>query len=109
MESFYATCDLVVARAGGAVAELTATATPSIVVPGQFGSAGHQTGNARFLTEAGAAITLEESSLDTLPAIIEEILFLSPERLIEMRGAARRIARPDAARVIAQAMLGAST
>lgn len=107
MEMFYAACDLVVARAGGAVAELTATGTPAILVPGQFGSAGHQAGNARFLTESGAAVTLEESELGSLDALVDSILS-APNRLGEMRAAASRIARPAAARDIARAMVEAA-
>lgn len=106
METFYAACDLVVARSGGAVAELTATGTPSILIPGQFGSAGHQTGNARYLTEAGAAITVEESRLGSLHEVVEKLL-MSPDRLDEMRAATGRVARPGAARLIARAMMEA--
>ncbi|MGH8947641.1 MAG: UDP-N-acetylglucosamine--N-acetylmuramyl-(pentapeptide) pyrophosphoryl-undecaprenol N-acetylglucosamine transferase, partial [Acidimicrobiia bacterium] len=64
MELFYAACDLVVARAGGGVAELTVTSTPSILIPGEFGSSGHQTANAAFLNEAGAAKVLLQDHLD---------------------------------------------
>ena len=51
MELFYAASDLVLARAGGGVAELTVTATPSILIPGVFGSSGHQAANAAFLSK----------------------------------------------------------
>lgn len=104
METFYAACDVVVARAGGAVAELTATATPAILIPGSFGSAGHQAGNARYLTEAGAAVTIEESDLADLSSAVESIVF-DESALTRMREESRRIAKPDAARTIAEAML----
>lgn len=104
MELFYAACDLVVARAGGAVAELTATATPSILVPGRFGSSGHQAGNARFLSESGAAVTVDEDGLDRLGDVVRSILF-STAKLQDMETAARRIARPGAARIIAKRMM----
>ena len=104
MERFYASCDLVLARAGGAVAELTATATPSILVPGEFGSAGHQNGNASYLTRAGAAVTLPEGELNRLGAVVEQYLF-DPAQLETMRTAASQIAKPDAARAIARAMM----
>jgi UDP-N-acetylglucosamine--N-acetylmuramyl-(pentapeptide) pyrophosphoryl-undecaprenol N-acetylglucosamine transferase len=105
MEWFYAASDLVVARAGGAVAELTATSTPSILVPGDFGSGGHQTGNALFLTQAGAALTLTESELSRLPTVVETTL-LQPEKLATMRSAAGHISRPEAAHAIADALIG---
>jgi UDP-N-acetylglucosamine--N-acetylmuramyl-(pentapeptide) pyrophosphoryl-undecaprenol N-acetylglucosamine transferase len=103
MELFYAASDLVVARAGGGVAELTVTSTPSILIPGEFGSSGHQAANAAFLHEAGAAEVLTQDRLDLLPGLVAELL-LSPDRLEAMRIGARRIAKPDAAITIAGAM-----
>lgn len=108
MELFYAVCDVVIARAGGAVAELTATATPSILVPGQFGSGGHQEGNARFLEQSGAAAIVEQDDLHaelgkTLIEIIED-----PDRRAAMARAADDISKPDAARTIARTMMEAA-
>lgn len=108
MELFYAASDLVIARAGGAVAELTATGTPSVLVPGQFGSGGHQAGNARFLAEAGAALVVEEDDLDTLPRVVADII-ADPEGLAGMAAATSDIAKPDAARTIARTMIEAAT
>jgi len=105
MEHFYAASDLVLARAGGAVAELSATSTPSILVPGRFGSAGHQTGNAKFFGEAGAALVLPETELDRFSEVVESVLFDRP-RLANMADDAARIAKPDAAKVVAMAMMG---
>jgi UDP-N-acetylglucosamine--N-acetylmuramyl-(pentapeptide) pyrophosphoryl-undecaprenol N-acetylglucosamine transferase len=104
MELFYAAVDLAVARSGGAVAELTATATPAILVPGQFGSAGHQARNARFLTDHGAALTVSENDVDSLPSVVAEVLF-DRDLLAKMSMAARDIARPGAARTIARALI----
>lgn len=104
MELFYAACDLVVARAGGGVAELTVTGTPSILVPGQFGSSGHQALNAAFLQKSGAAVALSQDRIEDLPRLVAELLF-SRERLEAMRAGARDIARPGAAMTIADAMV----
>lgn len=104
MDLFYAASDLVVARAGGGVAELTATGTPSVLVPGEFGSSGHQAANAAFLLAAGAAIVLAQDRIDALPDQVEQVLF-DPERLRAMRRAALGIAKPQAALTIAGAML----
>ncbi|MEX1249138.1 MAG: glycosyltransferase, partial [Acidimicrobiia bacterium] len=95
------------ARAGGAVAEITATATPSILVPGEFGSSGHQRENAAFLEKAGAAAVVTERDLTRLPAVITEIMS-DPGALDSMMAGARRIARPNAAKAIAEAMIEAS-
>jgi UDP-N-acetylglucosamine--N-acetylmuramyl-(pentapeptide) pyrophosphoryl-undecaprenol N-acetylglucosamine transferase len=86
------------------VAELTVTGTPSILVPGRFGSTGHQESNAAFLEEAGAAAVLPQDRIEALPGLVEEILS-SPERLEAMRTGALAIAKPDAAITIADAML----
>lgn len=106
MDLFFAACDLVVARAGGAVAELSATATPAVLVPGGFGSAGHQGANAAYLADAGAAVVVEEAEVDRVPAVVAEILG-DAGRLLRMRRAAAGLARPDAAHTIAAAMISA--
>jgi len=107
MDLFYAATDLVVARSGGGVAELTATGTPSILVPGDFGSSGHQAANAEFLRAAGAATVLSQEHIGELPDHVRELLF-NPEKLASMAEAARRIAKPEAAMTIAAAMLEVS-
>ncbi|MGA7098600.1 MAG: UDP-N-acetylglucosamine--N-acetylmuramyl-(pentapeptide) pyrophosphoryl-undecaprenol N-acetylglucosamine transferase [Acidimicrobiia bacterium] len=108
MSCFYAAADLVVARAGGGVAELTATGTPSILIPGEFGSAGHQRENARFIEAAGAGLMLSEAELGRLPGLVATTLF-DESRLTAMRQAASVIARPRAASAIAEALIEAST
>ncbi|MGQ0849456.1 MAG: UDP-N-acetylglucosamine--N-acetylmuramyl-(pentapeptide) pyrophosphoryl-undecaprenol N-acetylglucosamine transferase [Actinomycetota bacterium] len=105
MELFYAACDLVVSRAGGAVAELTATYTPAILVPGGFGSAGHQQANAAVLVEAGAAEMIKEGQLSTLPSVVHRLL--DPSSLARMAAACAGLAQPKAAATIADALVKA--
>jgi UDP-N-acetylglucosamine--N-acetylmuramyl-(pentapeptide) pyrophosphoryl-undecaprenol N-acetylglucosamine transferase len=107
MEVFYSVTDLVIARAGGAVAELTATGTPAILVPGDFGSGGHQVGNARFVTGAGAAVTIPEAMMSASLADTVRSTLLSPDTLSTMRLRAKRIAKPNAAHTIADVLIGA--
>lgn len=107
MELFFAACDLVIARAGGAVAEITATGTPSVLVPGQFGSGGHQEGNARFLAEAGAAHVVFEEEVDTLGEVVSALVD-DPGRRQAMAAATVDISKPDAARTIARRMMEAT-
>lgn len=107
MDLFFAACDVVISRAGGAVAEVTATGTPSILVPGQFGSGGHQSGNARFLADSGAAVVVEEHDLHRLPQVVTNLI-ASPGELARMATATGEIAKPDAARTIARTMIEAS-
>jgi UDP-N-acetylglucosamine--N-acetylmuramyl-(pentapeptide) pyrophosphoryl-undecaprenol N-acetylglucosamine transferase len=106
MSYFYAACDLVVARAGGAVAELTATATPSILVPGSFGSGDHQAANAAALEAAGAAEVVGEDRLDLLAGTIGRLL--EDEALRgRMAAAAGSLGKPAAADTIAGYMAAA--
>ncbi len=96
MERFYAACDLVVARSGGAVAELTATGTPSILVPGSFGSGGHQEANAAELEKAGAAVIVKEEVISGLGGTVARLV-ADEDGLAAMSEAARSFAKPDAA------------
>lgn len=103
MDLFYSACDLVVARAGGGVAEFTAVGLPSVLIPGEFGSTSHQAANAAVLEEAGAAVTMVESDLDRLGSVVGELLS-DPRRRESMTNAAAGLARPTAARRIAEEM-----
>ena len=107
MDRFFAVTDLVVSRAGGAVAELTATGTPSVLVPGRFGSGGHQSGNARALEGAGAAVIVEEGDLASLAEVVADLV-TDAGRRDAMAAATRDMAKPDAARTIARTMIEAA-
>lgn len=104
MDLFYAASDLVVSRAGGAVAELLVTGTPAVLVPGSFGSGGHQEANAAALAAAGAAVVLPEAELGRLGDVVDGLL-ADPGRRAELAAAARVLARPRAAADIAAALL----
>jgi UDP-N-acetylglucosamine--N-acetylmuramyl-(pentapeptide) pyrophosphoryl-undecaprenol N-acetylglucosamine transferase len=93
---------LVVCRAGATtLAELTACGRPSILVPLPTATDDHQRKNAEALFRQGAAVMVEQRELtgDRLGA---EVLALAgdAERRRRMSEAARRLARPDAARAI---------
>jgi UDP-N-acetylglucosamine--N-acetylmuramyl-(pentapeptide) pyrophosphoryl-undecaprenol N-acetylglucosamine transferase len=103
MDLFYAAIDCVVARAGGGVAEFTATATPSVLVPGGFGFSGHQAANAAALAERGAAVLIDEPDLATrLPEVVRSLLD-GPTRA-RMAQACVLLAKPEAAATIAAVM-----
>jgi UDP-N-acetylglucosamine--N-acetylmuramyl-(pentapeptide) pyrophosphoryl-undecaprenol N-acetylglucosamine transferase len=101
-----AAADLVVARAGGSVLELAAAGLPAILVPYPHATADHQTRNARLMAEAGAAVVVPDSELDG-PRLAREVaaLLRAPQQLAAMARAAREVARPDAAAVIADELL----
>jgi len=97
-----AAADLVTSRSGGSVFELAAVGRPAILVPYPHATADHQTGNARWLSEAGAAIMIsdDDCTADRLRELVGALL-AEPERLEVMGQAARAAARPDAAERIA--------
>jgi UDP-N-acetylglucosamine--N-acetylmuramyl-(pentapeptide) pyrophosphoryl-undecaprenol N-acetylglucosamine transferase len=99
--------DLVVCRAGATtIAELTAAARPSLLVPLPTAADDHQRKNAEVLAAAGAAEILEQKDLGgAVLAARVAALVADSRRLADMSAAARRLARPDAARVIADKAL----
>jgi UDP-N-acetylglucosamine--N-acetylmuramyl-(pentapeptide) pyrophosphoryl-undecaprenol N-acetylglucosamine transferase len=104
-----AVADLVVARAGGSVFEIAASGTPAILVPYPHASADHQTENARWMERAGAAVAIPDGELDA-SRLAREVgdLLADRERLATMATASQGLARPDAARDIADELLEAS-
>ncbi len=95
----YAWADLAICRAGAlTVAELALAGMPALVVPYPFAADDHQSANARALEEAGAARRIPARPLDVhaLAQTIAEFV-TSPGRLVLMRQAATRLARPRAA------------
>lgn len=97
-----AAADLVVSRAGAAImGEYPAVGLPSVLIPYPHAGA-HQTHNARYLVDAGAAVLLENDRLradELLPTV--RTLLDDPARLQAMAEAARSLARPDAVQRIA--------
>lgn len=75
MEDMYASVDLLIGRAGaGTIADVAATGTPSILIPWAGATDDHQTANAAWLTDSGAAIALKEGEVaESLIAKIEEL------------------------------------
>ena len=94
--------DLVVCRAGATtLAELAASGRPAILVPLPSAADGHQWKNAEVLTKAGAADRLDQASLSGQELARRVIALVSDEpRRTRMASSVRRLAQPDAARVI---------
>ncbi|MGB7540876.1 MAG: undecaprenyldiphospho-muramoylpentapeptide beta-N-acetylglucosaminyltransferase [Burkholderiales bacterium] len=102
MAAAYADADLVVCRAGAiTVAEIAAVGVASVLVPFPLAVDDHQTANARFLADAGAAILLPQRELgaERLAQLLGE---LGRERLCEMAKHARSLGRPDATEAVAR-------
>jgi UDP-N-acetylglucosamine--N-acetylmuramyl-(pentapeptide) pyrophosphoryl-undecaprenol N-acetylglucosamine transferase len=94
-----ASAHLVIARAGAStVAELAIAGRPSILVPLPGAIDDHQSANARALAEARGASVIAQR--DFSPGALRDrltALLAAPDMLSHAAGAARRIARPEAA------------
>lgn len=98
---------LVISRAGaGAIFEIASWGVPSIIIPLPESAQDHQTKNAFAYARAGATSVVEQENL-TPGLLISEIdrILGNPELARAMGEKARVFARPDAAKIIANALL----
>jgi len=110
MAAAYSWADVVICRSGAlTVAELAVVGVASVLVPFPHATDDHQTGNARFLADAGAAILMpqNEMSAEKLAGLLGDF---SQQRniLLEMACRAHQLAMPDAARRVAEQCLRAA-
>lgn len=103
MAEAYGWADLVICRAGAmTVFELAAAGVGSILVPYPYAVDDHQTANAAYLVNAGAAIVKQQQDLnsewlsDTINTLTQQ-----RDRLVQMAIAARSMAKPGAANEVA--------
>jgi len=99
--------DLVICRAGATtLAELAAAAKPAVLVPLPTAADDHQRKNAEATARAGAAVVLEQKNL-TGEMLAGEISRLVGDAGLRARmsAAARALAKPDAARIIAERVI----
>lgn len=101
MAARYAAADLVICRAGAStVTELAAAGVASLLVPFPFAVDDHQTTNARYLVERGAALLIPQQDF-TAEKLAELLQSLTRDKLAGMAIAARAAAKPDATRDVA--------
>ncbi len=107
MAEAFAWADLVVCRSGAStLAELCAVGVGSVLVPFAAAVDDHQTRNAEYLVERGAAVLLKQG--ETLATQLEGVLRDLSEnsaRRMQMANAARALAKVDAAERIADIIL----
>jgi UDP-N-acetylglucosamine--N-acetylmuramyl-(pentapeptide) pyrophosphoryl-undecaprenol N-acetylglucosamine transferase len=104
-----AASDLILGRSGGSVFEFTAAGRPAVLVPYPYATADHQRTNAKWMERAGAATIVDDDKLDSAALLAEVTGILgNPERLDAMSTAARALAKPRAARDIADQVLEAA-
>jgi UDP-N-acetylglucosamine--N-acetylmuramyl-(pentapeptide) pyrophosphoryl-undecaprenol N-acetylglucosamine transferase len=103
MAAAYADADLVVCRAGAmTVSEVAAAGVASLMVPFPHAVDDHQTTNARFLSERGAALLVPQAEL-TPEGLAARLDGLDRTALLAMAERARALAKPDAAAQVADA------
>lgn len=105
MAARYAAADLVVCRAGATtIAELAAAGVASVLVPYPHAVDDHQSVNARYLVDRGAAVLIpqHEFTAETLASLLSRF---TREKVFAMAAAARAAAKPQAARAVAEACM----
>lgn len=109
MAGSYGWADLAVCRAGAlTLAELAAAGLGALLVPYPHAVDDHQTRNAEVLVAAGAAELIQEDDLNEPPhdarRLLQRLAALLSDRprMLSMAKAAHALAKPDAARSIAQ-------
>ncbi len=106
MAAQYAASDLIICRAGAStIAELAAAGIASVLVPFPHAVDDHQTRNARFLSERGAAVLVPQHEL-TPHKLAELLRGFTREALLGMARKAREVSKPEATRVVAEACMG---
>lgn len=103
MEEAYSSADLAITRSGAsAIFELACFSCPMILVPYPFAMS-HQAENAKVFEEAGAAMVIEEKTLDAV-ALRGQILRLAKDSAgrKKMGEAAKALSAPDASARLAK-------
>lgn len=102
MAAQYAESDLIICRAGAStIAELAAAGIASVLVPFPHAVDDHQTRNAHFLSERGAAMLVPQSEF-TPHKLAGLLRGFTREALLAMAQKAREAAKPEATQAVAQ-------
>lgn len=109
MAEMYAWCDLVICRAGAlTIAEVSAAGVASVLVPFPHAVDDHQTHNAHYLSEHGAAVQVPQSKL-TPRRLSEMLAGFNRAALQEMAEKARALGRPEATQSVANICMEVAT
>lgn len=101
-EELYARAKVAVSRAGAiAISELLANGIPSILVPFPYAVDDHQTSNARWAAQAGAAVLIPEKEIERVEIALRELL-QDKTRREQMSHAGKELVPTDAASRIAE-------
>jgi UDP-N-acetylglucosamine--N-acetylmuramyl-(pentapeptide) pyrophosphoryl-undecaprenol N-acetylglucosamine transferase len=106
MAEMYAWADVVICRAGAlTVAELACVGVASVLVPFPYAVDDHQTYNAKYLSDAGAAKLIQQSEFNVQKAT-EILSNLTREICLEMAIKAKQLAKPEATHTVAKICMG---
>jgi UDP-N-acetylglucosamine--N-acetylmuramyl-(pentapeptide) pyrophosphoryl-undecaprenol N-acetylglucosamine transferase len=102
MAAMYAWADIVICRAGAlTIAELSVVGVASVLVPFPHAVDDHQTYNAAYLAESGAAVLIQQKDL-SVQALLNILANLSREKLLDMAKKARALGKPEATSTVAK-------
>jgi UDP-N-acetylglucosamine--N-acetylmuramyl-(pentapeptide) pyrophosphoryl-undecaprenol N-acetylglucosamine transferase len=102
MTSAYSNADLVICRSGAmTVSEISAVGVAAFFVPFPFAVDDHQTTNAAFLADNGAALLVQQRDLSA-EMLADWLRSQTRETLAEMAERSRSLAKPDATEQVAQ-------
>ncbi len=102
MAAQYAESDVIICRAGAStITELAAAGIASVLVPFPHAVDDHQTYNARYLAERGAAVLVPQSEL-TPHQLAGLLRGFTREALLSMAQKAREASKPEATRAVAE-------
>lgn len=106
MATVYEWADLVICRSGAlTVSELAAAGVAAILIPFPHAVDDHQTANARFLSDAGAACLFQQRDLNAVSFADTLRQLLDRNVLRVMAAKARALAKPDATTLVVNCIL----
>jgi UDP-N-acetylglucosamine--N-acetylmuramyl-(pentapeptide) pyrophosphoryl-undecaprenol N-acetylglucosamine transferase len=101
MAEMYAWADIVICRAGAlTIAELSAAGVASVLVPFPHAVDDHQTSNAHYLSDEGAAVLIPQTEF-TVEKVAKLLQDLTREKCLDMAIKARVLGKPEATATVA--------
>ena len=102
MAEMYAWADVVICRAGAlTIAELACVGVASILVPFPYAVDDHQTYNGQYLSDAGAALLIQQTEFSVQKAT-EMLRSLTRDSCLQMAIKAKQLAKPEATATVAK-------
>ncbi len=107
MHNYISAADIVISRGGAlSVAEITASGTPSILIPSPNVTGNHQYFNAKSLEDKGGAMLIEEKDL-TADKLFDDLLYLKNNQdvLYDMGRNAKFMSKENASELICKEII----